>query len=301
MIWVIGEFLLDIFPKYSKPGGAPFNFAYHLTKLGLEVRLITRIGRDQAGKALIEYASGQGLNPSGIQTDEHLPTGKVNVTLDNQGVPEFQIVPESAYDSIAYDRLLPGESPVALIYFGTLIQRTGAGHRRLQDFLSSMKGRSRLFCDLNLRSGWYNDRVLTDSLEQADILKLNGEELNVIRRALGGSPSDEEFMLFLSEQFRIDTIALTRGSEGSSLYHQGRFSHISTDEFVRSGRDSDTVGAGDAYAAVLAWGTLRHWPPARILCKASELAARICSIPGAVPDDNRIYEGITGEWSEDRI
>lgn len=300
MIWVIGEYLMDLFPGYQRPGGAPFNFAFHLSKMGLQVRLISRVGRDHTGEKLIEYASRQGLNLSHIQIDGNHGTGRVNVTLDKRGIPDFHIVPETAYDFIDFADLLRDDTPIELVYFGTLIQRTKAGRERLDVFLSAIGKRCRLFCDLNLRPGCYSDQVILDSLKRADILKLNDGELETIRGVLGDHRKNDLFLKNLSERFHIETIAVTRGEKGSLLYHQGHFQTISADELDQKRPVTDTVGAGDAYAAVLAFGCLHGWPSSIILRKASRLASEICSVPGAIPEDDRVYIGITEPIREER-
>lgn len=289
MILAIGEILFDLFPDYRTPGGAPFNFAFHISRLGLEVKVITRVGRDKSGAEMIEYVKGHDMDVSGIQTDESRETGKVRISLDDQGVPEFYIHPDMAYDNIHFEHPAHQMEKIDLLYFGTLIQRTRQGHQRLDAFLTDMKGKARLFCDLNLRPGCYHPQSVISSLNHADILKLNDFELSEIGSILGSRQGGDQLAFDLQEQYQIDVIALTRGEKGSVLYMDGRAHPLSDAGSVKVEPLVDTVGAGDAYAAMLAYGILNRWTPSRILDRATRLASHICTVKGAIPENVLIY------------
>ncbi|MFO7930640.1 MAG: carbohydrate kinase family protein [Thermodesulfobacteriota bacterium] len=289
MVLVIGEILMDVFPEYRRIGGAPFNFSYHLHHFGLPVHFISRIGRDEPGKEILEILERNEFDTRGIQMDHKRPTGKVIVHPDPNGGHRFEIVENAAYDSIELPKLpesAAGNTP-RLIYFGTLIQRTPAAFAKVQQFLDNRSPQTRCMCDINLRPGCYSTETVLKSLQQADILKINNEEIETVQKMLSGSLETEEFVFWLMEEYNIEMVSVTCGSEGSELY-AGRMRH--TARVPEFGPIADTVGAGDAYAAVLALGYLKNWPPERILSEATAFSAEICRIQGAVPEDRSFYE-----------
>ena len=130
MIVVVGEILIDVFPDAERIGGAPFNFACHLKKMGFPVRFFTRVGQDRHGECILDRLQSTGFNLDDVQIDSVHPTGTVNVHLDESGVPHFDIL-----ENVAWDHLDLGGCPVAdaedaeMIYFGSLMQRSESGHR----------------------------------------------------------------------------------------------------------------------------------------------------------------------------
>lgn len=288
MIIVIGEMLIDIFPEYRRIGGAPFNFAFHLKKLGFPVRLISRVGDDQNGEAILSMASRNGFDTADIQIDAKNPTGTVQVTLDNAGVPRFDIRRNVAYDHLELGPdILTGVDDATLIYYGSLLQRTDAGHRQVVDFLTRLGEGTVRFCDINLRPPHVNHHAVADSLRHADLLKLNDDELVAIRRNVGGPADGDAMMPWLLETFDLKGMVLTRGAHGSSFAGPDGIIHSPV---ANAGTIVDTVGAGDGFAAILAAGYLRRldWETSMVL--ASRFGARICSIPGAIPGDDAFYD-----------
>ncbi len=293
MILVIGEILFDIFPEYKRMGGAPFNFASHLKSSGFPVIFASRIGRDENGRKILEQIEKQGFDPKYIQQDEHYETGHVRVTLDRQGVPDFNIVADVAYDHITYS----GEIAAAikqqprLIYYGTLLQRTSSGADTILKIFENKPDKAVCFCDINLRPKCYSRNVIETSLTHCDILKLNSDEFEIITEMFGYGNGEKAAVEQLMKNFDIEWVSLTRGAGQSTLYtRQGDYSAGSG----QVAHMADTVGAGDAYAAVLAAGYMLGWPPERILSRAARFAAAICSITGAIPDEKAFYRDFTG-------
>lgn len=288
MIVVIGEVLIDMFQDYEQIGGAPFNFAFHLKKLGFPVRFITRVGNDGHGKRIIELLKKNGFSIADVQVDSRCPTGAVRVDLDQQGIPHFDILTTVAYDQL--DLNVPevsGADDATMLYFGTLMQRTDAACRQVQRFLSHTNKGATRFCDINLRPPHVNPDAVVGSLHHADLLKVNDEELAYIQRTFDGPEEENAVMPWLMETFKVSAVALTRGSRGSMFYgHEGSINRPA----VPSPPMVDTVGAGDGYAAILAAGCMRQIPWAETLRQASGFAARICGIAGAVPDDDAFYD-----------
>lgn len=294
MIIVIGEILIDHFPEYERIGGAPFNFAFHLKNMGRPVQFITRIGDDEAGAKISRMLETNGFDLKHVQVDKSHATGRVEVTLDNDGVPGFDICKDAAYDHIDLSSAIWNNNlTVDMVYFGTLIQRTDDGFHQVQNFLSERAGAAARFCDINFRAPHINIDAIEPTLRQTDILKLNDEELEMIRKFCNGPRRQADIIDWLMKTYTISVIALTHGAEGSTAFTGGKAIHAPSSEIPDI---MDTVGAGDAFASVLAAGSLSHLPMNRTLGLAGEFAGEVCRLPGAVPGDKGIYARLTNEF-----
>ena len=292
MILVIGEILFDIFKDEKRLGGAPFNFAYHLNKLGFPVRYISRIGNDTNGNEIIDRLKQHHFNIDDIQIDDEHDTGTVAVQLNSSGTHSFNIVPDVAYDHINYlpEKHLPLIEKATLIYFGTLVQRSDKGFKTMQHFLTPQRSETICFYDINLRPACYTDTIIDKSLRFTNFLKLNDEELIECKRICRREEDDDAFIPYLMHKYSLNTVALTMGKKGSRLFTEDGYFDSKTAHKVKS--IVDTVGAGDAYASMLAAGTLKGWQPDKTLSMASMFAARICEIRGAIPESPAFYEPI---------
>ncbi|MFZ7126227.1 MAG: PfkB family carbohydrate kinase [Desulfobacterales bacterium] len=293
MIVLFGEILLDCFPDYRRIGGAPFNVAFHLMHLGVPIRFLSRIGDDPEGRGIIEFLHHSGFPTEDLQIDPGKPTGKVLVhDADGASGPRFEILSEAAYDHVAPSPriidALRGEA--RLLYFGTLIQRTENGRETLERLLAARSPATRCIVDINLRPDCFSRATVLRSLEVADILKLNADELEEIVSMCGQEGLSVDDVPSLMETFRIESVALTLGDKGSRIYASGREEMLRPPP-IEGFRNS--VGAGDGFAAMLAMGHLKGWPPRRILERATAFASRICTLEGAVPESGRFYNDAT--------
>jgi fructokinase len=287
-ILVIGEILLDVFPTYTRLGGAPFNFAFHLSRCGLPVHFVSRIGDDANGRQIIETLHGRNFDTTYIQQDKAHATGTVRVELQEGGIPRFDIAADVAYDYIEFDspqyqKLI---DRARLIYFGTLVQRSFRGFGSVQQFLNHRRSDGICFYDINLRPGGYSEEVVRASLAQADIVKLNTDEREVCRQMAGREKNKADIIAYFMQTYHLRSVALTDGERGSILY-AGKERHVATPALVN--HLEDTVGAGDGFAALLAAGFLLKWPPAVTLRRATEFASRICEIKGAISESDDFY------------
>ena len=291
MILVVGEILFDVFEKEKQLGGAPFNFAYHLKNFGFPVRYISRIGNDIHGKEILNILEHHHFNIDDIQIDDKHDTGTVIVQLSSSGNPTFHINTDVAYDYINY---LPQEHSTLIdmadfIYFGTLVQRSKLGFENIQSFMLNRRPDTICFYDINLRPDCYSDKAILTSLEHADMLKLNIQELDECKRIFQISKDNDAYIQFLMDQYAIKYVAITLGDKGSELYTKdGHFQA----KINRVSSIVDTVGAGDAYSSMLAIGIIKGWEPAKMLSMASMFASRICEIRGAIPESQEFYEPI---------
>jgi fructokinase len=289
MILVVGEILYDLFPDYKRLGGAPFNFAFHLKNLGFPVRFISRVGKDADGKDILGKLEQFGFNLNDIQIDPSHPTGSVQVRLDEHGVPNFKITPDVAYDYIEFVREIhaPLIDKSELIYFGSLVQRSELGHSNIQTILSRKTPSARSLYDINLRPKCYSDAVVMASLSQTNVLKINNEECDEVRRILQYQKDPDTFMQYLMVRYPLEIVSLTKGDQGSVIYTPNGSYEVKTTKIENV---VDSVGAGDAYAAMLAAGVLGKWLPDNILHRASLFASQICTIEGAIPGSSLFYE-----------
>src|SRR5262245_50711891 len=179
-ILAFGETLWDLLPSGPMLGGAPFNFAYRVNSLGDRGVIVTRLGSDAYGRRALEQIEGLGMETSFIQADESHPTGTVRVMLDDQGSPDFHIVTDVAYDFIETDsRVLELAASADCFCFGTLVQRTAKSRASLGRLLDAA-GKALKCLDINLRKDCYSLETIADSLQRADILKLNLKEAHYL-------------------------------------------------------------------------------------------------------------------------
>ena len=289
MICVVGEILFDVFPSYKRLGGAPFNFAFHLKNLGFPVRFISRIGNDPDGKKILDLLEMYRFDPKDIQLDDIHPTGTVTVKLDEYGVPQFRITSDVAYDYIEFIPEVHREliRQADLVYFGSLVQRSQQGFENVQKIIGGKTSSAIGFYDINLRPDGYNDRLISESLLRANAIKLNREEFEELKRLMRFEKNSRSFVQHLLDAYGLNIISLTKGHEGSDLYTgNGKFSI----DAAKPERIVDSVGAGDAYSAMLAAGLIKNMPPEVIIRNASVFASSICKIKGAIPETEAFYE-----------
>lgn len=296
MIIVIGEILIDHFPEYERIGGAPFNFAFHLKSMGWPVQFITRIGDDDDGAKISRMLETNGFDLEDVQIDKSHATGRVEVTLDNDGVPSFDICEDVAYDHLDLSLItaeLGTDDTVEMVYFGTLIQRTDYGFDQVQAFLKGGAKTATRFCDINFRSPHININAIEPSLRHTDILKLNDEELGMISDFCKGPRRQADAIDWLMQNYHISVIALTQGAKGSTAFTRGKTIQAPPSIIPNI---KDTVGAGDAFASVLAAGSLSRLPMDRTLGLAGNFAADVCRLPGAIPSDKKIYASLMNDF-----
>lgn len=257
-------------------GGAPGNFVFHAHQLGHEAYAVSRVGADDLGQEIIARFGTFGLSARYLQVDSERPTGTVPVTLDEQGVPCFEIVEGVAWDHIdGEDSKLAELVDADLVCFGTLAQRhpdSGAAVRRLAESAQGLK-----FFDVNLRQDYWSFGLIEECLAITNVLKLNDDELGRLRRGEGGD--DVSFCRGLISRFGLLLVCVTRGGQGSLLVTaEGTAEHPGVRAEVK-----DTVGAGDAFSAGIADGLLRGASLADMSAQANQLGAFVASRAGATP------------------
>lgn len=274
----LGEILWDCLPEGKKLGGAPANFAYHASQFGLNGMAVSAIGHDALGEEIVQVLDGVPSLKHHLETVDH-PTGTVQVTLDDAGVPQYDICQGVAYDNLPWTPAIEAIArDTVAVCWGTLAQRNNVSRDTIMHFLDSMpagEGTLRVF-DINLRQQWYTREVIEQSLQRCNILKLNDEELPVLVEmfALGDDPCHE-----VMEQYDIHTVILTMGTRGSCVYHSDGVSIMPTPQVPVA----DTVGAGDAFTGAFVASLLRGGSIQRAHITAVKISAYVCTQPGAMP------------------
>jgi fructokinase len=273
-----GEILWDCFKDGKKAGGAPMNVALHLYKQGLNSALISAVGADENGQELLRFLKKEGLDIQDIQKNL-LPTGIVDVHLDEENQATYTIVKPVAWDQIEYrpefDQL--AEQAEAIV-FGSLACRSAKSRETLLKLIEKVS--LRIF-DMNLRPPHFEKSILETLLHQADILKINEHELDYLANLYDfESPYQQGLLPHLSERFSLKMIIITLGDEGARVWHDGQiFTHPGYKVKV-----ADTVGAGDAFLATFISGLLHNYPMQQILTRSCAAGALVASHSGANPD-----------------
>lgn len=295
----LGEILWDMLPTGRKLGGAPANFAYHAGSLGLKSSVVSCVGDDELGREIVARLTGFGLGIGCLAVSSRAPTGTVDVELDPQGQPTFIIHENVAWDAIPWVPEL-GElaARIDAVCFGSLCQRSATSRTTVRRFLAATRAECLRVFDINLRQSYHTEDVVRRSLEAADVLKLNDDELPVVARLLDLRGDEDALLAGLTQTFGLRAVALTKGACGSVLRTVAERSEhpgIVVDVV-------DTVGAGDAFTAAMILGLLQERGLAATNAMANRLGAAVCTgegatpalpptVLGAEPCDDRIHKG----------
>jgi fructokinase len=273
--------LWDLLPERTCLGGAPANFAYIATLLGDHGIVASRVGEDSRGREALRRLRELNLDANHVQTDQEHPTGVVNVKIDVQGFAHYDIAQPVAWDFLewtpAWQHLAENTDAVC---FGSLAQRSETARSTIRKFLAAMSHGALKVFDVNLRQSFYSTEVLSESMELADIIKVNDEELPKIMNLFSLPHKDEmSSAQILMHDYDLKLVCVTRGGRGSLLVHGEEASeHAGFRVQV-----ADTVGAGDAFTAGLIHEYLRGSSLARMNELANRIGAWVASEVGAMP------------------
>ena len=277
----LGEALWDVLPEGKKLGGAPANFAYHTRQFGFNSVAVSAVGEDKLGDETLAALDEKGLEYNMARVP--YPTGTVQVTLDEEGIPTYDIRENVAWDNIPF---MPELEELArncrAVCFGSLAQRNVVSRETIHKFLDTMpsdNGRLKIF-DINLRQNFYTKEVLCDSLRRCNVLKINDEELVIIGRMFDypGLDMRNKCWLILGK-YNLDMLVLTCGINGSYVFTPGNVSFQETPRV----EVADTVGAGDSFTGAFCSGILSGMPVAEAHKLAVDVSAYVCTQSGAMP------------------
>lgn len=277
----MGEALWDCLPEGRKIGGAPANFAYHVGQFGFESLAVSAIGDDELGREIVEKFNQRNLNFR-LETVAY-PTGTVQVTLDDKGIPCYEIMENVAWDNIPYSSELESIArDCRAVCFGSLAQRSEVSRRTINRFLDEMpddEDTYKIF-DINLRQHFYCKETVVNSLHKCNVLKINDEELVVVSEMFGfGGLSDEHVCQKLLFDYDLKMVILTCGTNGSYVYTSDNVSFQPTPKV----EVADTVGAGDSFTGSFVASILRGKSIPEAHKRAVEVSAFVCTQNGAMP------------------
>ena len=277
----MGEALWDVLPDGKKIGGAPANFAYHVSQFGLPSAVVSAVGDDALGHELVGNLTSKGLTHL-LETVPYA-TGTVQVEIDQAGIPQYEIKENVAWDNIPYTaRLEALASRTRAVCFGSLAQRNVVTRNTISRFLDAMPqtADTLVVFDVNLRQGFYNKETLCNSMERCNILKINDEELVTVSRMFGYPGIDlQDKCWILLGKYNLKMLILTCGINGSYVFTPGHVSFMPTPKV----EVADTVGAGDSFTAAFIAAILKGRSVAEAHEKAVRTSAYVCTHKGAMP------------------
>lgn len=277
----LGEALWDELPEGRKIGGAPANFAYHISQFGYNAKVVSAIGNDQLGDEMLNLFDEIGLNYH-IEKVAY-PTGTVTVELDDDGSPLYDICKNVAWDNLPFTPDLEAiAAQTKVVFFGSLAQRSEVSRQTINQFLDAMpneEGRYKIF-DVNLRQKYYTKEILHNSMKRCNVLKINDEELVSLSRVFGYPGADlKDKCWLLMSKYNLEILILTCGINGSYIFTRGKLSFLATPKVAVA----DTIGAGDSFTAAFVASVLRDGDIRKAHVHAVEVSAYICTQHGAMP------------------
>ena len=274
----MGEALWDVLPEGKKIGGAPANFAYHVSQFGLPSCVVSAVGDDDLGREIIENFTAKGLKQ--LIADVPYPTGTVQVEIDQSGVPQYEIKENVAWDNIPYtERLESLAERTTAVCFGSLAQRNVVSRNTINRFLDvvSRNEENLIVFDVNLRQGFYNKEILCNSMKRCNILKINDEELVTVSRMFGYPGIDlQDKCWILLGKYNLKMLILTCGINGSYVFTPGNVSFQPTPKV----EVADTVGAGDSFTAAFISSVLKGKSVSEAHSLAVRTSAFVCTEKG---------------------
>ena len=275
----MGEALWDCLPEGRKLGGAPANFAYHVGQFGWKTVVVSAIGNDALGDEILDRLADVNLEHKIVRVP--YPTGTVQVTLSGEGIPAYEICENVAWDNIPWsDELEELAKRTKAVCFGSLAQRSAVSRNTILRFLGTMDADTERIYDINLRQSFYSLEVIEESLKRATILKLNDEEIEVVKALLQITGEPQEVCRQLIAKYEsLRMVIVTCGAIGSYVFTADETSWVDTPKV----EVADTVGAGDSFTATFCANILKGKPIKEAHKLAVQVSAFVCTQNGAMP------------------
>jgi fructokinase len=281
----IGEVLWDLLPTGKLVGGAPSNFAYHTQQQGASSCIVSAVGNDSNGNEIKEALLKKNLTTDYIQTVDY-PTGTVDVNLNSSGEPSYSINENVAWDYISLPKNIDKQiKHTAILCFGSLAQRNAYTRNSIKKIIQKVNDDCLIVFDINIRQSYYNKEIIQESLAFCNVLKLNVDELAILRSLLNLKGLDDKVVIEkLMKQYNLKLVALTYGSKGSVLMTPNNVSQLKTPKI----NVLDTIGAGDSFTATMAMEFVKDKSLDKVHQRAIEVSSFVCQSNGAMPDYNNL-------------
>lgn len=276
----LGEALWDVLPDGKKIGGAPANFAYHAGQYGLQSMAVSAVGEDKLADETCAALDSRNLTY--VMPRVPYPTGTVQVTLDEGGLPTYDIKENVAWDNIPFTKEIEKVAKnCRAVCFGSLAQRNIVSRTTIRQFLEATPKECLRIFDINLRQNFYTKEIIQDSVRLCNVLKINDEELVLLGRMFGypGLDISNKCWLLLGK-YDLDMLVLTCGVNGSYVFTPGHVSYQPTPKV----EVADTVGAGDSFTGSFCSAILHGKSVKEAHELAVEVSAYVCTMNGAMPD-----------------
>jgi fructokinase len=274
----IGEILWDVLPTGKVLGGAPANFAYIASQFGLNGYAVSAVGKDLLGKEILNSLAEKKLNFLIENVD--FMTGTVQVTLDREGIPQYEICKNVAWDNIPFTQAMEELARTCdAVCFGSLAQRSAVSRNSILRFLDSVPTNAYKIFDINLRQHFYSKEIIESSLLHCNILKINDEEVKLVAPLFGIEGNETEICKFLLQKYDLQMVVLTKGATGSYVLTANETSCLDTPKV----HVADTVGAGDSFTGSFVAALLNGESIRNAHKLAVEVSAYVCTQHGAMP------------------
>jgi fructokinase len=206
----------------------------------------------------------------------------VQVTLDEKGVPEYEICEGVAWDHIPFTTQTEELARhCRAVCFGSLAQRGEVSKETILQFISLVPAECLKIFDINLRQHFYSEDIIRHSLAACDILKINDEETLAVAKLFGwNDSSEEEISHRLLKEYKLKAVVETKGVVGSYVFTAEEISYLDTPKVAVV----DTVGAGDAFTGALVAGLLQGNTIHEAHRLAVDVSAYVCTRTGAMPE-----------------
>lgn len=275
----IGEILWDVLPEGKVLGGAPANFAYHVSQFGFKSCAVSAVGSDELGQEIRRVLDEKRMDY--VLEDVPFPTGTVQVTLDSGGIPQYEICENVAWDNIIFtDELADLAARTKVVCFGSLAQRNQVSHATIKRFIAALPADALKVFDINIRQHFYNKELIEESLRSANILKINDDEILIVADLFGWEGRSEmEICQLLRQNYALDMVVLTKGTKGSHVLSADKILFRPTPVV----QVADTVGAGDSFTAGFVAALLHGCSLEEAHRLAVDVSAYVCTCRGAMP------------------
>lgn len=287
-ILVFGEILYDIYDDVAVIGGAPFNYSVQLSRLISKkdnLKFITALGKDDFSKEAFKFIENENIDSSLMQVLDNYETGKATVFMNENKIPDYIIHENVAWDNIEFNFNIEKalKEKYDLFYFNILSCRSEKSYNTLKNIFKNIDSKYKV-CDVTFRKNYYTKEKIKEALEFINILKINDDELFIIKSLFYPNlQNDNEILLKnLNKDFNIDYIFLTLGKSGASSFYNNQYIFKPSNKI----KVVDTVGAGDSFCAALSYAILKKLDINKVLDFASAVSEEMIQVKGGTAKYN---------------